>query len=236
MVTELQNNQGFSDMLQFLGIDSVFFDFDNGMQTLLRPEKINGSEWICITNTELSSFGKIKLQMNDSTYVFKIMTELLDSFIHEYKITFLEKLPEPLAAKLEEYNKLVNSIERRKEERFDIGLKHWQDFNLKSADQMIYFHNNNSLKCIFNNVSVHGAMITGESSELKPNEDVIKLSVIFADIDEAIMQPAVICRISHKSKELFCYSLKFLEPLSLAWQKQIELFASKLEQKKHLFF
>lgn len=151
-------------------------------------------------------------------------------YIGEYRIEFLETLPKFLIKKIREYNALIKKSNRRSEERYDVGLKKWKDFLLERADQRLIsliISKTENIRCILTNVSFHGALLTGESSRLKVNEGVVYLAMRFTSPMETVIQPAVICRIENRTNELSRYSLKFIEPYSLSWQKRIEAFGER---------
>lgn len=216
------NTNTYGDVLKFLEIENVFFDFQTGKTAALQIEKIDNKKWIVFSSDLLIPMGIINIQTNMQEYRLKCFTKPITNDIGEYEIELYDSLPQTLSLKIEEYNNLVNSSERRKEERYDVGLTKWQEFKLQTPDQRLYYNKTNAIKCLINNVSVHGCLVTGESSKLKISQDIVKMAIRFNDPGEIILQSAVICRIVQKTPQLFRYSLNFIEPLALSWQKRIE--------------
>lgn len=219
----------FKDVLNFLEIKNIVFDFENGKTSSLQIERISEKEFICFSSSTLVPLGTLIIETDSGFFPIKCLTQSLSYsyYIGEYRIEFLEALPKFLIKKIRKYNALIKKSNRRSEERYDVGLKKWQDFLLERADQRLIISKTENIRCILTNVSFHGALLTGESSRLKVNESVVYLAMRFTSPMETIIQPAVICRIENRTKELSRYSLKFIEPYSLSWQKRIEAFGER---------
>lgn len=145
----------FKDVLNFLEIKNIVFDFENGKTSSLQIERISEKEFICFSSSPIVPLGTLIIETDSGFFPVKCFAHSLSYsyYIGEYRIEFLETLPKFLIKKIREYNALIKKSNRRSEERYDVGLKKWQDFLLERADQrliMSYNFKNRKHKVHFN--------------------------------------------------------------------------------------
>lgn len=215
-----------TDILKFLGIESLVFEYENGKTSSLVLEYFTDeNDFAVFSSLPLSENGKVRIETFGRNLIFDCETSEIRNSLGEYKITFSEPLPKAILEKIAEYRALKIIAEKRREERFEVGLKKTDDFFLARPDQYLIYLKDRKIRCILNNVSFHGALITGETSALKINENIVQLAVRFVNPIETVLQPAVVARIELCTKELARYSLKFIEPFSTSWQQRVENFS-----------
>ena len=220
----------YADILDFLGFKNFFFIFPNKTTTILKPLRINNiNTWTVLSGSELPHAGIISLDSNGVSISLNVLisSENNDEYgIYRYLMTFTKALPNELISKIISYQKILENNNKRCEERYYIGLKDYNRFGLRTADQTFYYNHEIPVKFILNNISIHGAMITGEKAEIKISETVITLVFAFQHPEEYLMQKALAVHIEQKAEKLFRYSLRFLDPISIILQQRIYLYSS----------
>jgi hypothetical protein len=107
----------------------------------------------------------------------------------------------------------------------------------KSPDEQRLLAGNKPVKALLNTVSIHGSLITAEqvpreSALVKAGKTMAgrlaRLCCVFAGSEEYVFQNAVVVRVEQKTDRLYRYSLRFVEPVVLVWQKRIELYRQYL--------
>ena len=83
-----------------------------------------------------------------------------------------------------------------------------------------FLYKEQKILCFLNNVSVHGAMITCASSEIKTGER-IKIVFSFHNPSEKIVQSGIVVNRNSASNNYLRLSINFIEPISFLWQKRI---------------
>lgn len=179
-------------------------------------------KWVVAASDFLEAEGTVRILTENGCCIKRAArTEKagIDGFSKCFLIIFTEPLPVELARKIMQMKKTVRSCSRRSEERFDVGIKNYGKFGFASAVQFLKYRER-KIKCMVNNVSVHGAMITsGRAGALQGER--IQLLFSFENPDEKIILPALVAGIRHASDEYECLSLSLSEPLSFLWQQRI---------------
>lgn len=221
----------YADVLKFLEITNCYFKYSDSAETIIiKPIIIDVSFWIVMAANNIPQGGKLVIH-TDEIYALDVETEpymFEDDDTTYVKLCFTQQIPEELQSRITKYTILRQFSEKRKEERYDIGLANWELFGLEKAEQKLFHNKNSSIKCIISNISVHGALVTGKAAYIRIGENVAKLYCTFNNPIDTIMQSALIVRIDKKTSQLYRYSLRFIEPVSLGWQGRFNSYVLKL--------
>lgn len=221
-----------SDGLKFLAIRESFFISGSGSQAIIRPLQMETDKWVVAASDFLEPEGTVRiLTENDCCIMLSARTETagMDGFSKCFLIIFTEQLPVSLAQKIMQMKKTVRSCSRRSEERFDVGIKNYGRFGLSAAVQFLRYRTQ-KIKCMVNNVSVHGAMVTSGRLGVLQGER-LHLLFSFSNPDEKLILPALVAGIRHVSDEYECLSLRLSEPLSFLWQQRILRYADLVQKE-----
>ena len=151
----------YKDVLDKIGIQNIFLTGENNaFCTILEIDK-EGKEWVISTDKEFYTDNIImNIKINDTYIEIKSEIEKLENGLYKVivgnckKKQFLQ-----IIDKIKELEKHHELWEKRKEERFNIGIDNSDNFFLSKPEQEIVF-NKQTLPCLVNNVSFSGANIT----------------------------------------------------------------------------
>lgn len=209
-----------NEILNFLDIKNLFLKSSGGISYIVAP--------VVFSDTYIQIFTSSELKKDLYILVIEFKTgEELEIVCNVEKITeksnyfccyFDDPLPESFALKVTELMSLDKISDKRSEERFEIGLDHWQEFGLDKPE-CCFVHNGHCIKCIASNVSVHGILLIGSRSFARIGE-----TVSFCCVAEGrqIKQNGVIISTSCITKSYFKYAVNFIEPINLSWIKLIK--------------
>ncbi len=240
----------YADVLRFIGIKHCYFLYPDGKTEVVKPLKITETGWTVIAASKQRAADKQRAAVkqradervtgeqrlviqtaepDDSlTVPVQVVPCDTDAFGNNcLELIFPEPFPEWLERRIAEYRRIILSSEKRSEERYEVGLGGWKGFGLRSAEQRL-LAGSKPVKALLNNVSIHGSLITAESAPVKAGETITKLCCVFAGPEEYVFQNAVVVRVERKTERLYRYSLRFVEPIALIWQKRIELYRQYL--------
>jgi hypothetical protein len=227
----------YADVLSFIGIRNCYFLYPDGKTGIVKPLKITETGWTVIAGESVSGRQRLIIQTEKADNILDVPVlaapcekEVLGKNCLE--IIFPEPFPEWFEQRIAEYRRIILSSEKRSEQRYDVGLTGWKSFGLRSGEQRL-FALNKPVKAFLNNVSIHGSLITAEQVPREPalvkaGETMAKLCCIFSYPEEYVFQNAVVVRVEQKTPRLYRYSLRFVEPVALIWQKRIELYRQYL--------
>ena len=192
----------YKDVLDRLGIQNVFLTGENNAFCTVLEIGDGGMIWIVTVDKEYFTDRAILNIKTGDTYI-ELETEIekLESSLYKLKIkqnkkkkflSILEKIKD-----LEQHHEIW---EKRKEERFKIGLESSCDFSLSKPEQtMLYMKK--EFPCLVNNVSFSGANVTtvlADGSEFKRGNEVI-IILKFNNPIEQIALKATIQSVAVKS-------------------------------------
>lgn len=218
------------EYLEVLNISNIYFTDLGGISSLLRIVNINNTKATVISGNELPNIGKFIIELKSNTDVnnhIVILVNVIKDFTENntYTLFYDDPLPPFFELQLNKLNEIVYTSENRKDLRYDVGLKNWQNFGLSKPD--VYFMEGNvPVKCIINNASIHGVLLTGSRSHIKIG-DKVTFGCTFTD--SCLKQSAIVINSDYAASTYFRYSLRFLEPLSLIWCNHILNYGDYLE-------
>lgn len=209
-----------SEVLGYLGINNTYFEIANGITTTVKPLYIERNSWEIISASKLPNTGNLIIEFsnNEKTSVECSVLENKTEHINSYTLSFTNKLNSPFLDKLSKVKNINAESEQRREERYLVGLAKWKEFGLSHPETFLV-HNSINCKCIINNVSVHGVLLTGETASISKNE-VVNFICEFENF-KSILQSALIVNCQNLVKNYSRYSLQFLDPISLTWQERL---------------
>ena len=233
------------DILKALEIENIYLQSNNNLFRCI-PLKIKKDCWIISTETDtLTEIVTVKIKFDG---VFIKFNAVIDSFIEDsglhsfiyvinliYTKSELDDNQKLFFSKLSEMENKHKEWNKRKEERYDIGVDEQKGemLNLKSLEQVVIFENI-QLPCVINNLSYSGAQITTlESDFFKEKKLVLSLSFI-----RPIEQVQILATIKHASIKILSnnqtisiLSVKF-DSSPLEYKERLSNYIKQLEQKE----
>lgn len=212
------------DVLKKLNIENVCMK-RRGQETIIPVSvcALYSQYWYVLSAESLFDSMDLSLLFENNLITLSVLCEPIEyENIQCYKVVFTNELPEELHRHITEYLSLENRLERRKEERYDVGIKSqaWKAFGFKNPLQKVYLDKHYVMDCAIVNVSVHGALIIAQKSSLIPRESVITLCMAFKDPQETILEKALVVSMDCPAPKLFKYSLNLVSP-GIAWKERI---------------
>lgn len=224
----------YSDVMKFLGITNCYLQYSDYPETvIIKPLIIDTAFWIVMAKSNFPEDGLLIVKTDSRIYSIKIRTEIYffaDDEVPYLKLNLKESLPPELQEKILQYVVIRRHSEKRSEERYEVGLSNWKFFGLEKPEQLLYVNQNISVKCILNNVSVHGALVTGQAASVKVGENISKLYCRFICPINTLSQSAIVVRVEKKTEQLYRYSLQFIDPVALIWQSRLDSYVRYLNE------
>lgn len=177
------------DILQHLHIETVYIVTGNNLYLCCPVEIAKGKWFIACDSDNIKGNVRLKVKYHGSfIYLDSVITKKsqknLYSFTYELEIDKKEytkdRLKESFFNELYKMHEQTEIWNRRKEERYDIGLdeKRQKLINFKTAEQTL-ISDKTPLPCLVNNVSYSGAKVTTlEGNFAKDKKVCLNLSFI----------------------------------------------------------
>lgn len=215
------------EYLGMLNIKNIYFTDSGGLTSLLRIVNIDDTKTTVITDSRLPQNGRLVIDLINDSQNFVIFVSVVKDFSENNTFTLFyeDPLPETFSKKINKLNSIIYRCEKRKFLRYEVGLKNWKTFGLVKPE-VFFMQGSDRVKCIINNASINGVLLTGLRSHIKIGDKVIFTCSFF---DTYLKQPAVIINASCPASSWFRYSLRFLEPLNINWCNHILDYSEYLE-------
>lgn len=218
------------EILENIGIENMFLSGSNESEKwLLQPMELGTTCWIC--SLDKSCFINnvtCNIKINDEYLKILCETELLEGNIYRIEFTESSRDFKKIKTKIKDLEKNISFLEKRKEKRYEIGIKGSQLFGITNHKKQNIIFEGNTLPCFFNNISYGGCNITTVQTELFKfvigEKIAFKLSL--SDPLENIFMQGKICSVALKSPEndthfkFAILSVELLEP-PLSWKKRL---------------
>lgn len=234
----------YKGILDALMIESVYVISNENIYMCI-PLDIHDINWTVSCDSEFIT-GKIQLKVNfNGSFIYfnanieKKDQETVSAFLYEIQIEEAEKKADNQKAVffmiLSEIEEDYKEYNRRKEERFEIGLdeQRIKVINFKDAEQKLII-NKKQLPCVINNISYSGAKVTTEEENFEVNKR-IGLCLSFINPIEQIFLIGTIrnCFIKTVKNEsiVSILSLEFEQP-PYEYNKRLQLFIKKISEDK----
>ena len=216
-----------NDIMKYLEIKNVYFKNFGGITFVIRILEITIDKITIVSSGELPDKGILIIESNNSEY--KIFTTVVKDFSmnNSYTLFLEDPLDINMQNKITEIENIKKDTEKRKEDRYDVGLNNWRLFGLKLPETSI-IASKEIVKCIISNASFHGVLLVGTRSFIKIGDRII-FQCQFNDI--ALKQEAIIVNSIPLKQNYFSYSLRFMNP-SLEWCKRILNYSNIYNQDK----
>lgn len=210
---------------RLLKIKNIYFKTTGGITTLIRIMNINPYTTNIISSNDIPEIGILCIEMENR--LVQVLVTVIKDFTetNTYTLFHEDPLPDELIHGINKINEVMSSSDQRKEIRYEIGMKNWQQFGLSRADVFFTEKNNNQIKCIINNASIHGVLLTGVRSHIMIGEKV----VFNCKFETQVQQQCIVINTASCGNGYFRYSLRFLEPLSFIWCNHIIDYGDFLE-------
>ena len=190
-----------TQITEFIKINHCFFTSPSSAAAhIVKPLRITLDSWTALCHEKLNNEGILTVQCEDNNFELRVKcksNEIESS--HYVTFTFLEGMPETLKNNIIKYTTIRESLEKRSEDRFEVGLKLTEDFGLARRSQIMYTDSKEQIRCIINNVSMSGALITAEYAKVAAGKNIVTLIVEFRDPIETLALKASIVRIDKKT-------------------------------------
>lgn len=209
-----------NEILNFLEIKNLFLKSFGGITCIVTPDVFSDSFVNIYTSENLKNDLYILMFEFKTGEELEIVcnVEKNPEKNNYFCLYFDDPLPKSFATKIKELMELDKVSDKRSEERFEIGLEHWKDFGLDKPE-CGFIYQNNFVKCIASNVSVHGILLIGSRSFIRVGENV---QFCCLSKGKQIKQNGIIVSASCLTKSYFKYAMNFIEPISLSWKKLIK--------------
>ena len=228
------------EILENIGIENVFLSgTEESAKWLLQPMEVSSTCWICsLDKSCFISNVTCNIKIKDEYIKIPCETELLEGNI--YRIEFTESSSrdfKKIKSKIKELEKNFTFLEKRKEKRYEIGIKGSKVFGITDHEKQNIIFEGKTLPCFFNNISYGGCNITTMQTELFRfvigDEITFKLCLSYP-LENIFMQGKV-CSVALKSPEndthfkFAILSVELYEP-PLSWKKRLTDYI-KLQEK-----
>lgn len=227
------------EILENIGIENMFLSGSNESEKwLLQPMELGTTCWIC--SLDKSCFINnvtCNIKINDEYLKILCETELLEGNIYRIEFTESSRDFKKIKTKIKDLEKNISFLEKRKEKRYEIGIKGSQLFGITNHKKQNIIFEGNTLPCFFNNISYGGCNITTMQTELFKfvigEKIAFKLSL--SDPLENIFMQGKICSVALKSPEndthfkFAILSVELFEP-PLSWKNRLTDYIKTQEQ------
>lgn len=207
--------------LRNAGIASIFFKDEGGITAMVRMLRIFPQHIAAEASRQLPERGTLCIAADGNAFEIPVSVRAAEDGKDGLRceIHFDGGLPAPLAEKLNEMQKLCLEANRRREERYEVGMTGHEQFGLHDSP-CILSCNGRNISCVIVNVSVHGALLMGEKQAVRSGSACM-LSLAFSDGTHAALHATVleIRDADHFGKSL--YPLRLAAPVPLSWQKKV---------------
>ncbi|OJF76967.1 MAG: hypothetical protein BKP49_05205 [Treponema sp. CETP13] len=234
----------YKGILDALMIKSVYVISNENIYMCI-PLDIHDTNWTVSCDSEYIT-GKIQLKVNfNGSFIFfnaiieKKDQETVSAFLYEIQIEEAEKKADNQKAVffmiLSEIEEDYKEYNRRKEERFEIGLdeQRIKAINFKDAEHKLII-NKKQLPCVINNISYSGAKITTEEENFEVNKRIGLCLSFINPIDQIFLigtiQNCFLKTINGKNI-VSVLSLELEQP-PYEYNKRLQLFIKKISEDK----
>lgn len=157
------------EILENIGIENIFLSgTDESEKWLLGPVELSAISWICTLDKEcFINNVTCNIKFNGEYIKIPCETELLEGNI--YRIEFTDNSSrnfKKIKNKIKELEKNISFLEKRKEKRYEIGIKGSQLFGIADHEKQNIIFDGKTLPCFFNNISYSGCNIITMQTEL----------------------------------------------------------------------
>lgn len=218
------------EILESIGIENMFLSgSDESEKWLLQPMELGTTFWICTLDKScLINNVTCNVKINDEYLKIPCETELLEGNIYRIEFTESSRDFKKIKTKIKELEKNISFLEKRKEKRYEIGIKGSQLFGITNHKKQNVIFEGNTLPCFFNNISYGGCNITTMQTELFKFVigEKISFKLTLSNPLENIFMQGKICSVALKSPEndthfkFAILSIELFEP-PLAWKKRL---------------
>lgn len=228
------------DMLNALKIESSYV-LCNGELFMCQPLEIRKNEWfVSCDSDKLSGEIRLKVKFNGSFIYLKAMIERKEqnsffSFTYTIEISKEENNADNFKfvffRRLSEMEEQANLWNKRKEERYDIGLdeKKIEKINFKSPEQSLVV-DKQILPCIVNNISYSGAKITSVDGAFQKDKKICLYLSFVSPIEQIPLLATVkncFIKSTAEKKIVSIISVKFDNP-TYEYKKRLDAFIERL--------
>lgn len=227
----------YKDILEKLKIENVFLTGEtNAFCTVF---EIEGDKWVVSTDKNFYTDSAVLNIKTDGEYMeIPVKIDGIENGLYRIALSSSRKKQfSALMQRIEELEKNHEIWEKRKEERFNVGIKKSGDFLLSKPEQTILY-DKKELPCLVNNVSFSGANITTVSfsgSEFRRGTEVFLVLKFNSPIERIILKAniqSVAVKSSHENTRLkfALLSMQIINP-PLSYKERINAFIHKKDSK-----
>lgn len=228
------------EILETIGIENVFLSGNNESEKwLLQPVELSKENWVCSLDKDCF-INNVTCNIKINNHYIRISCEIENLESNIYRIDFAESSSrnfKKLTSKIKELEKNISFLEKRKEKRYEIGIKGSEAFGISDYEKQNIIFEGKMLPCFFNNISYSGCNITTMQTDFFKfvigNEIAFKLC--FSNPLENIFMLGKICSVALKSPEndthfkFAILSVELADP-PLSWKKRLSDFI-KIQEK-----
>ena len=151
------------EILKNFGIENLFLSgSEESEKWLFQPVELEDGYWICTLDTPCYLATAIcNIKINDEYIKIPATIELLEENI--YRLEFTDNSNREfrkMKTKINELDKNNSFLEKRKEQRYQVGIKGSIQIGITDHDKQKVIYKGHELPCFFNNISYNGCNIT----------------------------------------------------------------------------
>ena len=227
------------EILKNFGIENLFLSgSEESEKWLFQPVELEDGYWICTLDTPCYLATAIcNIKINDEYIKIPATIELLEENI--YRLEFTDNSNREfrkMKTKINELDKNNSFLEKRKEQRYQVGIKGSIQIGITDHDKQKVIYKGHELPCFFNNISYNGCNITTMQTgmfKFTVGEEIgFKLNL--SNPLENIFMQGRICSAALKSPEnethfkFAILSIELYEP-PLTWKNRLSEYIKTIE-------
>lgn len=236
------------NIMKAVGITAAYIIHkeDTHFCTILEVNDAKKDEWkIAADSDELNGPGTLKIKFKEEFVYLKVeigyaLDDDIYSFTYMMKVIVNEndELEMKLMKALKELEEKNTEWNRRKEERYDIGIdeKSCELMKFKRMEQII-ISNKKQLPCVINNISISGAKITTVEGNFKKDAKICLLLSYKEPIEQipliGIIRNCVIKKITNLGRDMIIsvISIEYIET-PIEYKERLMKYITNIKKEK----
>ena len=223
----------YADILQALGIEYTFITAA-ALRTFCFLYKLDCGHWYIRAESPLSVGEEVTLHIKIRGVYLEQPVTVVSSNEDYYDIHFpSETCLSELFSRIAELEANIALWDKRKEQRYPIGVKNREAFLLRSNEQLLSCAHKD-IVCLLDNISFSGCRVITDGVDMVPSGSQVLLSLSFSYPIERISLPASIVHSHTRTvahKRFTFISMQFTHPVHLTFKKRLAAYIDTLVQQ-----
>lgn len=223
----------YADILQALGIEYTFITAGD-LRTFCFLYKLDRGHWYIRSESTLPVGEEVALHIKIHGVYLEQAVTVLSAREDYYDIQFPQTtcLTE-LFSRIAELEANIASWDKRKEQRYTIGVKNREAFLLRSNEQLLSCAHKD-IVCLLDNISFSGCRVITNGVDIVPSGSQAVLALSFSYPIERIGLPASIVHSHTRTaahRRFTFISMQFIHPVHLTFKKRLAAYIDTLAQQ-----